>query len=84
MMTEEEVRRIFLWLCERLMIDPQPDRCDRCGHSGYFHRLDSQLDMDPTDPEAVFRCTFPMPDGPAVPLCICPDYVEPGAPAHPA
>lgn len=71
----DELRAILTWIIERLLIDPQDDRCDRCGHSGHFHRLDDSQNVSPDDPTALFRCAWPMPDGPAYRICLCPDYI---------
>ncbi len=51
--------------------------CVRCGHVGHHHRLDDSTNVAPTDPAAMFRCVWPMPDGGPPAECECPDYVQP-------
>lgn len=71
---DDDVRKVLLWLVER-SFPPGKEPCNRCGHSRDDHRLDDALDLDVTDPKTPFRCVFPQPNGPAVQLCDCPDYV---------
>lgn len=37
-----DTKAVLHWIADRLIIDPQDDRCNRCGHSGHFHRLDDE------------------------------------------
>lgn len=60
--------------------DPEIDRiikepCQRCSHTGHYHRLDDALNVGPGDPGAVFRCIWPAPEG-WPPQCDCPDMVR--------
>jgi hypothetical protein len=62
------------WCVDQLLFNEYP-KCDRCGHGDHFHRLDDATNVSPTDPEAKFRCIWPLPEGPPVQLCDCPDYL---------
>lgn len=74
-LANDQVIIVLAWLVNRLLQDPEPERCNRCGHSTYFHRLDDVTDVSPIDPDAEFRCIWPQPDGPPVQLCDCPGFV---------
>lgn len=75
----ELVRRALIWCVETLMANKDTHApvhtCRRCGHHAHFHRQDVATSFDPDDQAAEFRCTWPMPDGPPVRMCECPDYL---------
>lgn len=73
--TYQELKRAVAWCVDRLMISDSPP-CNRCGHGQDFHRLDDASNVGPDDPVAMFRCVWPMPEGPAVMLCDCSDFVD--------
>lgn len=56
---------------------PLPD-CAVCQHPPGWHRLDDSGDLDPTDPEAPFRCIGYDCNAPGPPVengCDCPAYL---------
>lgn len=63
------------------MATSSPPDCERCGHSPDWHRLDSEQNVGPNDPAALFRCLGYDADSdtsgypPGGRACDCPDFV---------
>ena len=73
----DRLHAAVVWLLNRepFTAEHGDDPCNRCGHGAWFHRLDDAVNVAPDDPKAQFRCIWPLPDGPAVRLCTCPDHI---------
>lgn len=69
-MTEDELRRMLLWLAEcDEEEDSPPFPCGTCGHSRYAHEVGGDAD----NPEP-WPCLYPKYIGAPVALCTCADY----------
>ena len=70
---EDDFRTAVMWLMERALGHTVP-ACNRCGHARNCHRIDDSIDVEDIS-AAPTRCIWPMPEGPAVQLCDCPNFV---------
>jgi len=73
--TYDGLAKALIWLLDRA-VSSSGEKCAGCGHGADDHRLDDGTNVSPTDPQAKFRCVWPIPRGPVVRCCFCPNFVR--------